>query len=190
MADPTHPDKPSTEVTRRRLITWLWRLPVIGAAAAAGWGGYEIYQHQFGRGAPAHDPTFEAKGPIRIGGLSDFGEDYDALEFILEAHPGIALRLPEPLPGGLSTNGMHLVAFSRVCTHLGCIANINRDLEAVAFAFNYRTTSPVLTCHCHLSVFAPDRAGRAVSGPAIEPLPRIALEVAGEELYAVGIEAS
>ena len=55
-------------------------------------------------------------------------------------------------------------------------------------ATNHRTDRPQLFCSCHLSVFDPLRAGLVVSGPAIAPLPRIALEARGGGLYAVGIE--
>jgi arsenite oxidase small subunit len=49
-----------------------------------------------------------------------------------------------------------------------------------------------LTCACHFSVFDPLRAGRAVSGPAVRPLPRIRLRLEGDpaagRIVADGIE--
>ena len=51
------------------------------------------------------------------------------------------------------------------------------------------TSAPALACPCHLSVFDPLGAGRAVSGPARDPLPRVQLEARGAELWAVGLEA-
>ena len=91
------------------------------------------------------------------------------------------MRLPGAIPGGLEVDGLHLAAFSRICTHMGCVVSLNRDAEAIAFAFNYRAPGPQLVCRCHLSVFDPDRAGRAVAGPAIEPLPRVRLELDGDD---------
>jgi arsenite oxidase small subunit len=102
--------------------------------------------------------------------------------------PAVAIRLPEPVPGGLSASDRHFAAYSRICTHLGCTVVYRRDVEAVAFAFNYRSDEPSLACPCHLGVFAPSRAGRAVSGPPIEPLFRVKLRLEGETLYAVGLE--
>ena len=65
--------------------------------------------------------------------------------------------------------------------------------EAIAFAFNHRTDRPQLTCGCHYSVFDPLRAGRAVSGPAVRPLPRVRLRIVpdgvGSSVVADGLEA-
>ena len=47
---------------------------------------------------------------------------------------------------------------------------------------------PSLVCHCHLGVFAPDRQGVAVSGPAMRPLPRIRLELRDGQVLATGVE--
>ena len=70
-----------------------------------------------------------------------------------------------------------LAAFSRICTHQGCLVDLNLDTEAIAFAFNHRADRPQLTCACHYSVFDPSRAGLVVSGPAVQPLPRVRLRL-------------
>jgi Rieske Fe-S protein len=67
-----------------------------------------------------------------------------------------------------------LVAFSQSCTHLSCavVPEIERGL---------------LRCPCHEGYF--DLAtGRNLAGPPPRPLPRIELEVRGDEVYAVGIQ--
>jgi len=66
--------------------------------------------------------------------------------------------------------------------------SLNRDVTAINIGFNHQTDSPALTCACHLSVFDPRQGGKAVSGPAVRPLPRVRLEVRGDQLYATGIE--
>jgi arsenite oxidase small subunit len=185
-ANPT-PDAP--DATRRRLVAWLWRLPVLAAVGAAGWGAWEAYRVHFSRAVPSDAPSFTPHPPERIGSVADFPEPWSALEFTFAGTAALALRLPEPVPGGLSEGDIHLAAFSRLCTHLGCPVSLNRNLEAVAVAFNHRSDHPVLTCPCHLSVFAPLQAGRAVSGPASDPLPRVQLSLQGGELFAVGLEA-
>ena len=182
--DPTE----SVDEQRRLLVTWLWRLPVLVVLGGVGLAAYEAYKIQFSKGRPADTPTFAPRPAQRVGSLSEFPEVWSEREFVLGSVPAVALRLPEPISGGVSVTGQHYAAFSRVCTHQGCIVALNRNLEAIAVAFNYRTDSPALACPCHFSVFDPERAGEAVSGPAVRPLPRVELNVQDGALFAVGLE--
>ncbi len=173
---------------RRRFVTWLWRLPVLaalGGGAWAGWRWYSVYNMR----QPANPaPEFEAHPPVEVAPLAELSEPWAAREFFFASLPVIALNVPEPLTGGVSAAGHNLIAYSRICTHQGCPVELSRDTEAVAFAYNYRSTSPSLVCPCHLSVFAPDRHGEAVSGPAMRALPRIRLEVSEDRVVATGVE--
>ncbi|MFC6664998.1 ubiquinol-cytochrome c reductase iron-sulfur subunit [Deinococcus radiopugnans] len=115
------------------------------------------------------------------------------MNFSYAGRPCALLRVPQAVEGGLELKeGGHLVAYSRVCTHLGCTVNLVRDPEVLAFAFNYRPPSdaqhPQLGCRCHYSVFDPLKAGDAVFGKANGPLPRVRLELRGAEVWATGIE--
>lgn len=58
-------------------------------------------------------------------------------------------------------------AYSAECTHQGC---------TVSYA-NGASGGGYLGCPCHNSVFEPAEGGRAVSGPAEEPLRKIPIEV-------------
>lgn len=72
-----------------------------------------------------------------------------------------------------------LVAFQQKCTHLAC---------PVAYERRRGDRQEGLTCHCHNGRF--DLAtGEGVSGPPRElrPLARVALEVEGDRLWAVGL---
>jgi Rieske Fe-S protein len=182
MDDAPEPAPPaSVDADRRRLNAWLWRLPVLLATGGAGFGVYEAYRIHFAKLAPADPPTFTPAPVTDVAPLERFDAPWAAVPFAVAGIPSLAIRVPEPVPGGTTASSadgpMHLVAFSRVCTHLHCIVDLNTDLELVAFAFNYRSDRPTLTCGCHLSVFDVLRAGRAVSGPAVEPLPRVRLSV-------------
>jgi arsenite oxidase small subunit len=180
------PDGP-TDPGRRRLSAWLWRVPVLAALAAAGFGGREAWRVHFNKTAPADPPRFEAREPTIVAPVERFAAPWDAVEFVLAGWPSLAVRLPEAIPGALVLDGVRdglaegdgfaVAAFSRVCTHLGCLVDLNRDTEAIAFAFNHRGDTPQLTCACHYSVFDATRAGRVVSGPAVEPLPRVRLRL-------------
>jgi arsenite oxidase small subunit len=168
---------PTVDEQRRRLATWLWRLPVLAAVGGAVYGLAEVYRVHFNKRAPAAEPRFDPRPDVPIGPLGAFAEPWDAVAFSLGGVPCVALRLPAPIAGALSRGEVHLAAFTRVCTHQGCIVDLNRDTEAIAFAFNHRSDRPQLTCACHYSVFDPVRAGRVVSGPAILPLPRVRLRL-------------
>ena len=65
------------------------------------------------------------------------------------------------------------VAFGQKCTHLGC-------------PVLYQQQTQQLHCPCHEGYF--DAAtGKVVSGPPPRPLPVVALEVRGDEIWAVGM---
>ncbi len=68
-----------------------------------------------------------------------------------------------------------LVAFSQACTHLSC-------------AVVPKVAEGVFLCPCHDGFFDL-RTGRNIAGPPPRPLPRIALEIDGDDVvYAVGID--
>lgn len=166
-------------------------LPVAGTFGAFGYMGW--YAHRVTTGKhKAGPPKFEAAPAKRLAALSDLKEDWAEVNFDYESRPCTLLRLPKAVEGGLEVNGQHYAAFSRICTHLGCPVNLIKDTEVLAFAFNYRPPlderHPQLGCRCHFSVFDPLQAGESVFGKAKAPLPRVRLEVRGEDIYATGIE--
>jgi Rieske Fe-S protein len=67
-----------------------------------------------------------------------------------------------------------LLAYSQSCTHLSC-AVVPRVDEGVLF------------CPCHEGVFDL-KTGKNIAGPPPRPLPRITLEIDGDDVYAVGVE--
>ena len=62
-----------------------------------------------------------------------------------------------------SVNG--IVAYSKICTHVGCPISLNE-----------RTTHHLL-CPCHQSTFDLTDSGRVIFGPAGRPLPQLPLEI-------------
>jgi Rieske Fe-S protein len=66
-----------------------------------------------------------------------------------------------------------LVAFSQKCTHLSC-------------AVVPRIPDGVLHCPCHEGYFDLE-TGRNIAGPPPRPLPRIELEVIGDDIFATGV---
>ena len=195
---PRPPDGPSGDAPaprhevedpdRRQLVTWLWRLPVLAALGGGAWGVYRGWQVHFVK-PPAEEPVFSPAPPQRITALAAFDEPWSTHPFTFDGVPALAIRVPESVPGSIEAEpGLHLIGFSRICTHQGCIVDLNRSTEAIAIATNYRGEHPALFCGCHLSVFDPLAGGRAVAGPAQLPLARVELEFREGALWAVGRE--
>ena len=67
-----------------------------------------------------------------------------------------------------------VVVYSQQCTHLSCAVVPKPD-------------EGVLHCPCHEGSFDL-RSGEPVAGPPRRPLPRIAVEIRGRDVYATGIE--
>ncbi len=67
-----------------------------------------------------------------------------------------------------------LLAYSQACTHLSC-AVVPKIAEGV------------LLCPCHNGYFDL-RTGRNLAGPPPRPLPKIELDVQGDDVYAVGVQ--
>lgn len=78
-----------------------------------------------------------------------------AKSVILQNNPAIVVNRP----------GKGLVAFSRVCTHLGCLIEYDRDKNR-------------LICPCHAGIF--DLDGNVLSGPPPKALPKLPVRVEGE----------
>jgi len=175
---------------RRLIITWLWRLPVVVTLVGGGYAVLRAAQVHFGKDEPTKQPTFEPLERIRVAALMAFPDVWSGVAFTVGTTPAIAIRLPEPVPGGITVTvgNAYYAAYSRVCTHQGCVVNWSTSLEAIALATNYCPETPVLVCPCHLSVFLASDARKAVSGPAVRLLPRFQLNVHCGVLYAVGVE--
>ena len=94
--------------------------------------------------------------------------------------PGTSLVFQYPTPEApcllIRTSENEYVAYSRICTHAGCPVFFhpeNNDIE----------------CPCHGGVFS-IQDGSVLAGPPPRPLPRVRLEIRGEEIVARGIIGS
>lgn len=177
----------SRGISRRELLEYWWVLPVGATLGTLGvMFGYagRVLVGKRKAGAPA----YKAGPRVKVAALSALPNAYDTAEFTYAGTPCIAMRLPREIPYALAVQDAHYMAFSRVCTHLGCAVNPLPDLDVAALTFNYRPDHPVLGCPCHFSVFDPLKEGESVFGKALYPLPRVRLEALGGTLYATGIE--
>ncbi len=177
------------KLTRRDLV---WIVPSGIAAGFFGWFGWRTVRIQFLKTQAELEPTWREGERVPLGPVGELAQPWDFKYFdypFLTGHlPAVLLRLPGPVPGGLSVGGAHFAAWSRICTHQGCTVDYVRNTEAGAILYNYRSDHPFFGCKCHFGAFDPVQAGKAVFGPPQYPLPRLRLEVEGDELYATGYE--
>ncbi len=81
----------------------------------------------------------------------------DAKDIVFNNTPGVVINRPDK----------GYVALSRVCTHLGCLVDYQKDKKR-------------LLCPCHAGVY--DLSGNVISGPPPRPLPRFPLRVEGDSI--------
>lgn len=112
---------------------------------------------------------------VQIGGLAQLKQVWADLEFPFAGQPCLLVRVPKPQaenPRFLRVGQqVYLTAYSRVCTHLGCIVPLPDQQQN-------------MECGCHGSRFKAD--GSLQAGPASQPLRAIRLELREGAVWAVG----
>ncbi len=84
---------------------------------------------------------------------------------------GLVYRSSAPQTGGITVNGMNLIAFSRHCTHQGCdVLDLGPD------------ATHTLTCPCHGATFNLE-SGAAQTLPAKSPLPKLVIKAFADGIY-------
>jgi arsenite oxidase small subunit len=88
--------------------------------------------------------------------------------------PAILIKLGERAYGGVGPD-RDIVAFSSLCTHMGCPVSYSKKR---------------FVCACHYSMFDPAKNGQTYQGHASEWLPQIILrfEPSTGDIYAEGVE--
>jgi len=75
--------------------------------------------------------------------------------------PCIVVKLGKSVPGGVGPDA-DIVAYSTLCTHMGCPVNYNADERT-------------FKCPCHFSMFDAELSGQMICGQATENLPQVEL---------------
>ncbi len=112
----------------------------------------------------------------RIGSLSELanGETH-FFEYPLAGQSNILVKLGERAIGGIGDD-RDIVAFSNLCTHMGCAIT------------DYQPEHKVLgPCACHFTTFDLSKDGQVVLGQATQNLPRVLLETEGDDVFATGV---
>ncbi|MFO7250194.1 MAG: Rieske 2Fe-2S domain-containing protein [Actinomycetes bacterium] len=120
-----------------------------------------------GTGQPIRAADFNSPGGI----LSVVPEGYEHDLNALAKATLILIKLrPEEFKSGTNLNWTYdgIVAYSKICTHVGCPA-----------ALYERTTNHIL-CPCHQSTFDAADGAKVIFGPAARPLPQLPITVDSE----------
>jgi arsenite oxidase small subunit len=96
-----------------------------------------------------------------------------SFEYPLEGQSSVLVDLGDEVPGGVGDNNS-IVAYSALCQHMGCPVQFVSD-------------GGYMLCPCHQSKYDPAREGNVIQGVAQTPLPRIGLEIDGDDIVAVGV---
>ena len=84
------------------------------------------------------------------------------------------VKLGKKTVGGVGPD-QDIVAYSGICSHMGC-------------PLIYDAARKILQCPCHFSHFDLAADAMLINGPSCQNLPRITLEVDGQDIYAVGVQ--
>lgn len=123
-----------------------------------------------------------AAGSVAVAGWSQISREERKMEpamiaNVSDVNPGAALAFSYPRPSDLCIlvhkKDGEWSAFSRRCTHLSCPVDYQSDHDR-------------LFCPCHNGAFSVED-GRVLQGPPPHSLPKIQIEVRGDEIWAVGI---
>ena len=85
------------------------------------------------------------------------------------------VKLGRPVATGVGPDG-DIVAFSRVCTHMGCVIE--------EYHADHHTLGP---CPCHFTTFDFAKNGGVVLGQASQNLPQVVLQQNGDAIEATGL---
>ena len=81
----------------------------------------------------------------------------EAKDIVFNNTPGVLINRPDK----------GFIALSRVCTHLGCLVDYQKDRKR-------------LLCPCHAGAY--DLSGNVTSGPPPKPLPQFPVKVQGDSI--------
>lgn len=104
-----------------------------------------------------------------------------------ERIPGIVIRLPDDLAqkrGGGPKDRFYVVNLH--CTHERCETAYITDKEEIRAVSALDAPNPIVYCPCHRSVFDLAADGKAIKGPAKEPLWKFDFDIKGDDIVVTG----
>jgi arsenite oxidase small subunit len=147
-------------ITRRELIVAGATGAVAAAAAGAG---------------VAEAASADAYPKLRVVTLAKLKPNKPVVfNYPLKAQASMLVDAGRAVPKGVGPK-KSIVAYSLFCQHMGC-------------PVNYEPALREFVCPCHQSRYDPERLGSIVQGVAMQPLPRILLQVKQGAVWAVGVD--
>ncbi|HXW43811.1 MAG TPA: Rieske 2Fe-2S domain-containing protein [Streptosporangiaceae bacterium] len=127
----------------------------------------------YGTNRPITPAEFSSPGSIISVVPEGYQDDFDALAkaavVIIKFRPGQLQFTSEnhAVPNKVVQNWTvdNIVAYSKICTHVGCPAAL------------YEQTTHYILCPCHQSTFLATEGARVIFGPATRPLPQLPMGV-------------
>ena len=127
----------------------------------------------YGTGRPITSAEFNSPGGIISVAPEGFENDDDAMAkaavIIIKFRPGQLqyTTANHAVPNKVVENWTvdNIVAYSKICTHVGCPAAL------------YEQTTHHILCPCHQSTFDASQGARVIFGPATRPLPQLPIGV-------------
>jgi ubiquinol-cytochrome c reductase iron-sulfur subunit len=127
----------------------------------------------YGPNTPITPAEFSSPGGMITVVPDGFQDDFNALAkaacIIIKFAPGQIVFTSEPHPvDGFTVQNWtrdNIVAYSKICTHVGCPAAL------------YEQTTHHILCPCHQSTFDAARGAKVIFGPATRPLPQLPITV-------------
>ncbi|MEW6155382.1 MAG: Rieske (2Fe-2S) protein [Actinomycetota bacterium] len=184
--EPRHPSLPEVPVARRRFLAKalagavavtaiIFAVPLRGetrrgrrALRATAWTPGARLVTDDGRAVHVDDLDVGGLLTVYPEGRTDAG---DSQVVLVRLEPGRSIGAP----GRADWAPAGYVAYSKLCTHMGCPVGL------------YQQRAQVLLCPCHQASFDVIGGGRPVHGPARRPLPQLPVEVGSDGfLRAIG----
>ena len=125
----------------------------------------------YGANTPIRPADFASPGGMVTVVPDGFQDDFNALAkaavIIIKFPPDIVQYSARPEPGKVVQNWTvdNIVAYSKICTHVGCPAAL------------YEQTTHHILCPCHQSTFDAARGAQVIFGPATRALPQLPMTV-------------
>jgi ubiquinol-cytochrome c reductase iron-sulfur subunit len=127
----------------------------------------------YGANTPITPADFSSPGGMITVVPDGFQDNYTALAkaavIIIKFAPGevVYTTASHPIDGFTVQNWTvdNIVAYSKICTHVGCPAAL------------YEHTTHHILCPCHQSTFDATRGAKVIFGPATRPLPQLPMKV-------------
>lgn len=121
----------------------------------------------YGANTPIRPADFSSPGSMISVVPDGYQDDFDALAkaavIIIKFAPGQIEK-----PTNMNWVVDNIVAYSKICTHVGCPAAL------------YEQTTHHILCPCHQSTFDAARGAQVIFGPATRPLPQLPMTTDAE----------